>query len=153
MDKYVTRPHPIAAEEIVRLGASPGYVQLKNGSVINFKGEGDPEVGSFIVYEGGEPKHLLSGEVFNSTAMRLPDSPDLLQIEKMIGETDFVETGDLTLCVLTLEDGRKVSGVDNAMSGSQEERREIAYHDAFNNLLRHETYVLQGLHALFKEQE
>lgn len=153
MPKYVTRPQPILAEEIVRLGASPGYVQMANGSVIQFKGQGEPAVGSFLVYDNGVPTHLLSAEVFEATAMQLPENPDPLHVEKLIDTVDFTETGDLTICVLTLHDGRKVHGIDNAINSDKEERREIAYHDAFNRLLCHETYALQGLHALFKEQE
>lgn len=151
MPKYLTKPTPANLQEVARIGASPGYIQLQNGSVIKFTPERPVERGDFVLMDSGKPLSVLSPQDVAEGFLEIPEDVNPLHVEDNIEAIEYVDAGDTRICVLTLKDGRKITGTDNAIVSTEEERQEMAYHDAFNNLLRHEIFVLQGLHALFKE--
>ncbi|EHK6545844.1 hypothetical protein ACEZSR_004026 [Vibrio parahaemolyticus] len=149
MAKYLTKNLPVDARKIIRVGASQGYFQLEDDSVVNCKElKAQVDVGDYLIHENGAPTSVMTAEQFELSVFEVPEDLNPLYVESLIKETDFVEAGPLTLCVLTLKDGRKVTGYDNAIYGDEDERRELAYHDAFNTLIRHEMYLLQGLQAI-----
>ncbi|GAL22965.1 hypothetical protein JCM19235_1266 [Vibrio maritimus] len=148
---YVTKPAVFTVKQIARLGATPGFFLLDDGSVVKEPDFIGAEVESFFVYSDGMVKSVLTAQQLEETATLVPKDLNALHVEQLIAETDFMDTGNLTVCVLTLQDGRKVLGQDNAVGSNPEEQRELAYHDAFNNLMRHEMYVFEGLQAQIKE--
>lgn len=150
---YIQKPVSIFAMKITQIGTSPGYLRVEDDSIVNFRGATSAKEGDYIIFEKGLPVRVVSAEEFLSLHSEVPENADPSYIESLIESSDFVETGDLTVCVITLNDGRKVSGEDNAITSTKEERRELAYHAAFNQLMRHEMFALQGLIAKSKGEE
>lgn len=150
MSKYLPIEQPVVAHQIAHIGASGQFVELDNGMVIKLNEIGSvkhtAEVGDYLVL-GEHYRLLMSAEQFH-TAYHKPDLKSRLDnIEDLIQSFEFIRRGPLTLCLLSVQGGRVVSGectryVD-AMC-TQEEAETIAYGNALSQLMKLESYVVQG---------
>lgn len=150
MSKYLPIEQPVHAHQIAHTGASGQFVELDNGSVVKLNEIGSikhtAEVGDFIVIT---PTHslLMSAEQFNSAYHKPNLKSHLDAIEEQIESVEFIVRDSLTLCVLRVRGNRFVHGECTRYVKemcSQEEAEAIAYGNALSQLMRLESYVIQG---------
>lgn len=150
MSKFLPREIPVNAERVIALGASPNFVQIESGRVIDISKitqlNFEAVVGDFYVEMGGL-KIFMNEDQFNEMFW-VPCLKDRLDnIETLVDSFDISVNGPLTICVLSVSGGRKVQGHCTRYTEdlcTQEEAEHIAYANAIAKLMQLEAHVVQG---------
>lgn len=147
---FLPREIPVAAERVIALGASPKFVQVESGRVVDISKimcvHFEAQVGDMIV-DIGSLKVLVNEEQFNQMFWKPNLEDHLNNIEDLIESHEFATSGSLTICILHIKHGRQVHGhctryVDEMCT--PEEAEKIAYSNALVQVMNLESYVVQG---------
>ena len=153
MSKYLPKEKAVTASRIAVLGATPGYVQLDNGKIVNLNDlpvavppQWVTTIGDWLV-KTDATLMLLTSDQFDQLFGKPDLKTSLESIEELIESVDMQTSGPLTLCILTLSGNRKIHGhctqyIDDMCTA--EEAQGIAYSNALAQLMHLESHHIQG---------
>ncbi len=154
MTKYLPIENAVVARQIVTLGATPGYVQLDDGKIVNLfdlsnlfqPSKTTTQSGDWLV-DNGLMQLLLTQAEFEQLYYKPDLKSRLDNIEDLVESFVMQEHDSLTLCVMKLKSGRSVVGECQSYSSDMcvdGEAHAIAYGNALAKLMHLESHQIHN---------
>lgn len=148
MTNFITKEVRVEVQQIMANSACGRFISLSNGRVLDSmlypvsSRFNDFLAGQYLVTLLPNLRVIMEKKEVDALLIIPQSDLDIDEIESSITDTEFLTTGMLTLCVISVGDAVRFTGefhADLTVDIAEDERRSCAYAQALTKLIQHET--------------